>query len=479
MVASALDLANASATRSQRNPLDYVALTRPQRAFVSCADREACWRDGNQLGKSWALAFEILHRCRGTHPFVAVRRPPIKVLVISVSYEQMVPLMEKIWALCPKDEIDPDNGFEEGRGITGKPPRIVFTSGPGKGSVISFATYRAGSTRVAGGTYDLVVLDEPPPESLYGEVRPRVLRRRGVIRIGFTPTPDMPDLSWLRKRVAPPGAKLKPGQIREYNFGLKAEHLQPPGYPRPWLDQAEIDDYTAGLLAHEVGMRTKGDWDAIVTGRWCTQFSKTRSVCEIPLRTIRGWELIVGMDHGTPGSGRQAAMLVAIKGGGTTRPKVAWLDETTEEGFTAPEDDAHNILEMLRRNGLTYDHIDKWVGDVPAVSETLAVRKSNEEIRKHMALQLGRKLGTMKRIDLPVKHKSSMTDGVRTMNTLFGRELDGVPDGRVTPRCERFIEACHIFDGDQKHPLKDVMDAGRYAMERGISSVVAVLNARY
>lgn len=479
MVASALDLAHASSARAQRNPLDHVALTIPQRAFVSCNDREACWRDGNQLGKSFALAYIILHLCRGTHPWMKARRPPFKVLVISISFEQMIPLMEKIWSLVPKDEIDPDNGFEEGRGITGKPPRIVFTSGPGKGSVISFATYKAGSTRVAGGTYDLVVLDEPPPESMYGEVRPRVLRRRGYVRIGFTPTPDMPDVSWLRAKVCPPGKKMRPGQIREFNFGLKEEHLQPPGYPRPWLDQEEIEEYAAGLLAHEVGMRVRGDWDQIVTGRWLSAFSRTRSVCDVSLRTLRGWELIVGMDHGTPGAGRQAAMLIAIKDGGTPRPRVVWLDEATEEGFTKPEDDARNILEMLRRNGLAYDHVDKWIGDVPAVSETLAVIKSNEEIRKHLALQLGRRLGTMKRIDLPVKHKSSLSDGLRTLNTILGREEDGVPDGRISTRCEWFAKACESFAGNLKDPLKDVLDAGRYAMEKGISSQVAVLNARY
>lgn len=475
----ALALATASNERAQRNPLSYVSLTMPQQAFASCPDREAVWRDGNQLGKSFALAFDLLHRCRGTHPYTKTRRPPIKALVISVSYEQMVPLMEKIWQLCPKDEIDPGNGFEEGRGITGKPPRIVFTSGPGKGSVITFATYSAGTTRVAGGTYDIVVLDEPPTEAMYGEVRPRILRRRGVIRIGMTPTPDMPDVSWLRKKVVPPGQPLEPGQVREYNFGLKAEHLQPPGYPRPWLDQQEIDEYAAGLLANEREMRTKGSWDQTVTGRWLDAFDESVHVVDVSLRRLKGWRLLLGMDHGTPGEGRQSAMLIAAKDGHTPRPKVVWLDESVSEGFTAPEHDAKGILDMLARNGLTYDHVDEWIGDVPASSEILNVTKSNAEIRKWLAILLGREEARLKRIATPYKFERSETTGLRVMNTIFSRKDDELPDGRVRPQCVHFINACKTYKGNRKDPVKDVLDSGRYPMERAIQSPVAVLNARY
>ena len=127
--------------------------------MVADTSRLVLWRDGNRLGKSFALAWELIHRCRGTHPFKTTHRPPIRALVISVSLDQIVPLMEAIWMLVPKGELSSKCGFDPGRGITGKPPRLVFESGPGKGSVISFATYRQGSTRIAGGEYQVVVMD--------------------------------------------------------------------------------------------------------------------------------------------------------------------------------------------------------------------------------------------------------------------------------------------------------------------------------
>ena len=229
-----LDIALASARRKQSRLIDTVRLTKPQRLFVSDPSPQVLWRDGNQIGKSFALAYDIIHRCRGTHPYVKVRRPPINVLVISVSHEQMVPLHEKLWDLAPKSEIDPDAYFTPGRGISGKPPRLVFHNGPGAGSVIHFATYKQGSTRIAGGTYDLVICDEPPVESLYGEVKPRLLRKRGMLKIAMTPTPDMPDQTWLREIVEADG-------IVEHNYGLTEEACWPEGGLTPWLRQDEID----------------------------------------------------------------------------------------------------------------------------------------------------------------------------------------------------------------------------------------------
>ena len=192
-----LEFAVAGMVRNDKRRLDYLRLTKCQESFLSDDAPIAIWRDGNQIGKSTALAYDLIERCRGTHPFIKTHRPPIRALVISVSLEQMAPLMEKIWQLTPKDEIDERCGYDPGRGITGKPPRLVFTEGPGKGSTISFATYRQGATRIAGGTYHIVICDEPPPEEMFGEVMPRVMKERGLIRVGLTPTPDMPEQGWL------------------------------------------------------------------------------------------------------------------------------------------------------------------------------------------------------------------------------------------------------------------------------------------
>lgn len=480
-----LGFATASVSRSDRNGLAYVALTRPQRAYVSSEAPEAAWVDGNQLGKSYAQAFDILHRARGTHPYARTKHPPTNIVVISVSFEQIVPLMEKIWLLVPKDEIDPENGFEPGRGITGKPPRIVFVAGPGRGSVITFATYSQGAPRIAGLTADAIYLDEPPTESMYGEIKPRLMRRRGVLRITMTPTPDMPDQTWYRKKV-------ERGEVDYYNFGLSAENLLPEGYPTPWLYQWEIDAYEAELLDYEREMRMRGAWEPVVTDRVLQAYSANRHVREFTIRDLRGtWDLGVGMDHGTA-DGKQTAVLVAARDRTSARPRVAYLNERVAEGFTTPEHDAEAVLDMigesllLRRNRLkAYASIDFWVGDVPTGSHRLDVSKSNREIRREIARILDIPMQNTKHIDVPRKSRGSGGAGgygLRLMNTLFSRfEADGTPHAIVhASRCPMFAEACAVFDGDRRHAMKDVLDGGRYVTEKMLTGrVMSSLSSRY
>lgn len=459
--------------RHRRNPLETTHLTIPQLAFASLDDPEALWRDGNQLGKSWALAWDLHHRCRKTHPFQRSRPGKFNALIASVSYEQMMPLMEKIWMLAPKGELDPKCGFDPGRGITGKPPRIVYASGPGRGSVINFATYSAGARRIAGWTGDYLGLDEPPDETFYGEALPRVLRRRGVVRVTMTPTPDMPDQSWLRQKV-------EDKQVREINFGLRQEYLIPQGYDMPWLSQEEIDRYTKSLLAHERAMRIDGSWVAISHKRWLDAFDQD-NIRDFSVKDLRGWRLGIGMDHGTPG-GKEAAVLVAVKNHTSDRPRVRFVDESVNDGLTKPEDDVDGVLAMLKRNGLKYDNVDVWIGDVPAESQIHGVRKSNGDFRRELAKRLGRAIRDTKPIATPTKFSNSMTLGMRVLNTLFGRRTDGEnePDAQIHPRCEQFINACWNFKGDTKDPVKDVLDGGRYAVEKTVTGKVEIaLNAAY
>ncbi len=438
--------------------IDYVRFTLPQRSFLSDPEPTVLWRDANQLGKSFALAYEIVASCRGVHALKKVRRAPIRVLVIGVSLEQMAPLMEKIWNLVPKNEISPKCGFDPGRGITGKPPRIVFDRGPGKGSLVVFATYMQGATRVAGGTFDLVVMDEPPTESMYGEVRPRVLKKRGRIRIGMTPTPDMPDQSWLRELV-------ESGSVPEHNFHLKEAHCWPEGNPAPWLYQDEIEEYANGLLVVERKMRTQGSWDPVVEGALMNGFGPD---CVRDFEPPAGADLFVGIDHGAD-SGKQAAMLVAVTGRFTSRPRCYFIDELTTDGFTTPEQDAAGILAMLRRRGLQYDDVDEWIGDRPTGSARRDIRKSNRDLRNELALALRRPVEHTRPIHKVKKFSGSMSYGVKLVNSLFvRRDGSGLPHGLVHPRCVRFAEACEKFDGNPKHPAKDILDAGRYAYERAV-----------
>lgn len=447
-----LSLAESSARRVERRGIDYAQLTRPQRAWVELDDPEAYWIDGNALGKSYAAAWEAIQYLRGRHP-TKRRRTPVTGLVIGYSYEQMLPLMEKLWALVPKDELHPSVGFTEGRGFIGKPPRLVLLNG----SRIVFATYKAGSKRVAGGQYDFVILDEPPPARILGEARPRVLRKRGWLRVLMTPVPDMPDPKHLKDQIA--------AGVRRHTVGLEEASCWPEGYPAPWHYQAEIDAYAETLLGPERAMRLRGSLDPVITGRWVGAYLPERHLRAVPLRELRGWTLTLGIDHGTTGR-KQVAVLSAAQGGalvgarGERRPRLVYLGEAVSDGFTAPEDDARAIRTLLSRWGLQASDVDRWVGDIPTVSTKRDIVKSNAALRAAIEAEYGYPIRHVETAD---KGPGSLTAGARTLNTLFSRD-----DCTVDPSCEELSAAFLQFDGGKYHPLKDVFDAARYSGVTGV-----------
>ncbi len=460
--ANALQWARAAERKQRRSAIDYVRLTRPQRLFVSDRRRLVLWRDGNRLGKTFAAAWEIVHRARGTHPYLSTHRPPVKILVVSYSVEQMAPMCEAIWNMLPKDEIDPRNQYDPGRGFTGKPPRIVFVAGPGKGSVITFATYKAGSKKVAGGEYHAIFCDEPPTESMYGELKPRTLSTKGDFRICFTPTPDSPPLGWLRDLI-------DEGTVHEQNYGLSEANCWPEGAPRPLIAQTDIDEEVATWLEVEREMRLGKSWEPVVTGRWLTRFDDANvlpfDIADLPL----GAFVAIGIDHGAE-AGKQAAMLLVMENRDTLDARVWYCDETVSDGYTTPEQDAESILAMLRRNDLVYDDVDDWIGDRPTGENKHLVSKSNRDLLRQIARIIRRPVEQCARIHTPQKWAGSVTHGLRLLNGLFGSRTEhGEPRALVhSSKCPNFIQFCRTFRGDRRDPLKDVGDAGRYPVERNV-----------
>lgn len=397
---------------------------------------------------------------------------------MSFSKEQMEPLMEKLWELLPKDEVSEDVAFEPGFGFRGKPPRIKFVKGPGAGSVIIFATYKQGSRRAAGGTFDVVVLDEPVEERIWGEIQPRVLHGDpGEIWITFTPTPDSPPLEYLRKMVAE-------GKVTEMNTELSVENVRLERSGRPLLTQEQIDEYAAGLLELEKDMRLRGGWEIVSTERaldmWgphCLQWSMPPG----------GAVLAVGIDHGAS-QGKQAASVIAVVGGMTTTPRVWLLAESVSEGYTTNDMDAQAIVDMLASVGLTYDDIDVWVGDRATGTNKWDVRKTNKELRYQLARILGRAPDRLKYIDTPHKFGGSIGSGFRVVNSIMGRRDDRLVEGDkagpshflVAASCVNFAKAAQKWKWNPKDREKDILDSVRYAVEKTCQSgIVESFVARY
>jgi phage terminase large subunit-like protein len=442
-----------------RHGRKWMRLTVPQEAFLRRADPVLLWRGGNQIGKSTALACDVVDFCRGAHLGDQTHPPPVRVMVLGPSWEQMEPLMRRIWEAAPHAELDPRNGYDPGRGITGKPARLLFVVGPGKGSVVQFGTYEQGAKRLAGATLHRIVMDEPPPEEIYAEAIPRVLRMQGHVRIGCTPTPGMADLSYLR-------IKVQDGEVPEMVVPLEERSCWPVGALRPWLRQSEIDRQAALWPARERGMRLRGDWEPLAEGAWLSSFD---GACVSPLPPPEGATLVVGGDHGTQ-PGKQRFVVTAILGAQSDRPRVWFLAEWAPKDYSTPEQDAVGVLQMLAAAGLAYDHVDLWVADRSAQTRDALIRKSNGRLRAELARALHRPEGGLKWISTPRKYSGSVTDGYALFNALFARRdgSEGRPHALIHPRCTALIEACRIFAGKEREPAKDILDAARYTLEVGI-----------
>ena len=476
-----------SADRGRRLRLEYEGVTAAQdrwahfaaelhRAGKSC--KRQLWRAANQCGKSRGSAKKILHFIRGTGPYADRKPGPKKVLIMSFSKEQMEPLMEKLWDLLPKDEIGPEVAFEPGFGFRGKPPRITLTSGPGAGSLIVFATYKQGSRRAAGGTFDVVVLDEPVEERIWGEIQPRVLHGDpGEIWITFTPTPDSPPLEYLREMV-------KKGQVQEMNTELTVENVTVIQTGRPLLTQEQIDDYAAGLLELEKDMRLRGGWEIIATDRALDMWG---AHCQMWRAPPAGCLVAVGIDHGAS-QGKQAAAIVCIADPTGPMPQVWVLGESVSEGYTTSDMDAQAILDMLRAAGLSYDDVDVWMGDRATGLNRYDVRKTNGELRVQLARLLGRVPGALKMIEVPHKFDGSVGSGYRVVNSIMGRRHDLTTPGDkagpshflVAASCVNFANAAKKWKWNPKDREKDILDAVRYPIERVCKhGIVASYAARY
>lgn len=454
---------------SARSPLAFARLTAPQTAFCSAATQRLLWRGGNTIGKSHGAAFDLIHAARGTHPLRPVARPPVRLLVVSESWAQMDPLCEKIWALLPKDEIDPVVYYEPGEGFRGyREPHIKFVGGPGRRSVIHFATYAQGSGRIAGGQFHGIWADEPMPQSVYGELLPRTSTHRGTFRITMTPTPESPPLAYLREIIeksrthkASAGC-LPPGGWEELQTSITLDALTIRGglVEVPWKSSRELTDLLESYLDVERDMREHGGWDAVVAGRWLSAYGPENEFDgDDPTGQLY---LAVGLDHGAK-AGRQVAVLVACSEDGDR----AWyLDEAISDGRTSSREDADAILAMLRRHGWEWHHVDHWVGDRAHGGDRYGNAKSNADLMFEFSEILGLSESKLRArgLDLVVPYKAhrSVSRGLRVMNSLFKQGQAFVH--RV--RCPKLIEAIKNWEGALDDPLKDRLDAARYAIER-------------
>lgn len=432
-------------SRASLDPLAYFRPTPPQLEFLQSTAKIRLYRGANQVGKTWVGMADTIWRCLGAHPYQAVRSGPIEAHVVTVTNEQGLAIQAKCWDLLPKDALMPDVEYTPGKGFRGRQPMVRFKNG----SILKFRSVQQGALSMAGSTLDHLQIDEPPPEGIFNELMPRVFRRNGTVSLTLTPV-GLP-LDWLKKLVSD-------GRVHDIAAPLTIEATTPIG-GRPLLSQDQIDELSNTILESERAQRLYGEWETVfVQGRVFPMFdAKIMVRDEAPV----GEALLgIGVDHGRE-SGAQVAMLVAITTNHEGHHRITVLDQVQSDGMTTPEQDARAILDMVKRAGLRWEQIDRWVGDRAAVSKRGAALKSNALLVQAIERDLRIPIGSWPvRFHTAYKPRGSVYMGYRLLQACMLRG-----DFVVNPRCKRLIEDLQRFEGRENSEHKHSIDALRYTLE--------------
>ena len=436
---------SAAKQRAEIRPLDFARFTPPQLAWLSDPSKIRILRGGNQVGKSYAQCAELVWRCMGEHPYRTVPKDPVECWLITHSWEQSLSLQQKLWDLMPKDQLAEDTIYTPGRGFRGKVPIVRFKNG----SILRIKTTNQGSLGVASATVSYIGIDEPPPRNIWGELSARVLRAGPYGGIGLSLTPVGRPCGWLHDLV-------KAEQIADHPAPLTIENVTPEG-GRPMLTDQDIEDIAARYLPMDREQRLNGAWYGSVEDRTFTAFDDGMITAEPPTRGWK-WEIGIGMDHGAD-AGSQVAILCAVfKGHKDKRPRIHILDEYTSGGEAVePAQHARGLLSMLRRNGMTHNSVDRWVGDRKYGGKRHGGKIGNNRLMRELENELGLPRGQLPfSIKTAHKPRGSIYEGCSLIHESMLRE-----NFLVHPRCVQLIKSLQNFrfkDDETKHCI----DALRY-----------------
>ncbi len=202
------DLLRLKDIRAKRNRLSTYKPYAKQMDFhaAGASFRERLFMAGNQLGKTWAGAFEAAMHATGRYPaWWTGRRFPYatRSMVGSESGELTrkgvqrlllgPPEIREEWGTgaIPYDCVR-DTSMKAG--VPDAVSSIVVRHVCGEDSVIQFNSYDQGRTKWQADTVDFVWFDEEPPPSIYSEGLTRTNATNGLVFVTFTPLLGMSEV---------------------------------------------------------------------------------------------------------------------------------------------------------------------------------------------------------------------------------------------------------------------------------------------
>lgn len=279
--------------RARRNRLAVYKPYAKQRAFHDAGKdyRERLFMAGNQLGKTWAGAYELAMHLTGRYPdwWQGRRfRYPIRVMCGSESAELTrkgiqrlligPPELREEWGTgtIPHDALR-DTAMKQG--VPDAISSAVVRHVSGEDSVVQFNSYDQGRTKWQADTVDLVWFDEEPPLAIYSEGLTRTNATGGLVFVTFTPLLGMSEVVKRYLLDKPSGTQVTNMTIED------AEHYT----------QEQRDAIIASYPEHEREARAKGI-PILGSGR---VFPITEEGIKVqPFPIPPHWPRIVGLDFG-------------------------------------------------------------------------------------------------------------------------------------------------------------------------------------
>lgn len=279
--------------RARRNRLDVYAPYAKQAEFhaAGAAYRERLFMAGNQLGKTWAGAYEMAMHLTGRYPdWWTGRRFPyaIRAMCGSESAELTRKGIQRLLIGPPELREEwgtgtiPHAALRDTSMKQGVPDAIssaVVRHVCGEDSVVQFNSYDQGRTKWQADTVDLVWFDEEPPLPIYSEGLTRTNATGGLVWVTFTPLLGMSEVVKRYLLDKPEGSCVTNMTIED------AEHYTP----------EQRDAIIAGYPEHEREARAKGI-PVLGSGRVFPVAEEAIKVTAFPIPPH--WPRIVGLDFG-------------------------------------------------------------------------------------------------------------------------------------------------------------------------------------
>lgn len=484
-VAARIELLRSMARAHRDRPADYRDDLPGQAAFLAARERRVIWFGANGQGKTQALARRLIRVFEGRDPICLGIARPLTCLLVVTGYDAAScrDLADQLHALMPAGLVAqvallPDGTpsarcspwHGAGKGFRGRPPRLVVQRGPLAGTTLNVATLGSGVLAAAGGTVDLVLVNEPITRALFEELSTRDRASAlGYLWYLLTPIPGAPDQTWIPEMAQAMG----PTVCRYMQTSLtRASLVLPSGRAlESWESKTlpRIASWSPTSRRQRMGESLEPLYEG-------TFFSDVwREELLVDSRPAGDLWLIGSLDHGM----RQGRLRVGVSGwrvegrAGERRLYGCLLCEIA--GSSASEyEAARDFLTALDRAEIPLDAIDEWVGDRATVSSTTLVRRDNLTWRGSIlrvlrerqpdtpptAIYAPRQLWEIR---VPRKVAGSVDYG---LSVLRGAMAESPPRYTILrEHCPYLPQDVQRWDGRWKAAEKDGLDMARYALE--------------